>query len=217
MKLGAKPGPTWAAPAAHPRAQRAETNEARRLVPLHWSGPWLLRRPGTRVSVHDARSLGGYFLMELLVYVGLVFVLLGIGFAAVYRCIDNSVALRRSADDITGAIHAGERWRVDVRAADRSVRAESGSDQEILRLLSAQSEVDYAFADGTIRRRHGDGPWSTVLEHVKSSSMQAETRQLVTVWRWELELQPHAPASVKPGRVRPLFTFLAVPQPALTP
>jgi hypothetical protein len=42
--------------------------------------------------------------------------------------------------------------------------------------------------------------------------MAADQRQYVTAWRWELELQPRAKGSVKPGRVRPLFTFLAVPE-----
>ena len=39
------------------------------------------------------------------------------GYAAMYRCIDSSIALRRNADDITSALHAGERWRADVRSA----------------------------------------------------------------------------------------------------
>ena len=42
--------------------------------------------------------------------------------------------------------------------------------------------------------------------------MTADPREYVTAWRWELELQPRATGSVKPGRVRPLFTFLAVPE-----
>jgi hypothetical protein len=42
--------------------------------------------------------------------------------------------------------------------------------------------------------------------------MTADKREHVTAWRWELELQTRATGSVKPGRIRPLFTFLAVPE-----
>src|ERR1041384_5004380 len=59
----------------------------------------------------------GYLMVEALVYIGVVFVVLGVGYAALYRCIDNSAVMRRTANDITKAMHAGERWRADVRAA----------------------------------------------------------------------------------------------------
>jgi hypothetical protein len=42
--------------------------------------------------------------------------------------------------------------------------------------------------------------------------MQPDRREYITAWRWELELQTRATGSVKPGRVRPLFTFIAVPE-----
>src|SRR4029077_12950063 len=57
---------------------------------------------------------GGYLLTEALVYIGLLFVILGVGYLAMDRSIDNSVLLRRNADDIANALHAGERWRADV-------------------------------------------------------------------------------------------------------
>ena len=61
----------------------------------------------------------GFQLIEALVYIAVVFVVLGAGYEALYRCIDSSITLRRNADDITNALHAGERWRADVRLADR--------------------------------------------------------------------------------------------------
>ena len=156
-------------------------------------------------------------LTEALVYIGLVFLLLGIGYGAMYRCIDNSVALRRNADDITRAVHAGERWRADLRSAVRGIHLDNNAEEQTLRLESAKGEVDYRYAMGAVYRRIGTGAWSRVLDGVKSSFMENDRRPAVTAWRWELELQPTTRGSFKPGRVRPLFTFLAVPPSAETP
>jgi hypothetical protein len=155
-------------------------------------------------------------LTEALVYIGVIFLLLGIGYAAMYRSIDNSVALRRNADDIMSALHAGERWRADVRQAFRGVHWDN-SGEPVLRMEGLTNQIDYRFADGAIYRRTDNGPWWAVLEHVQSSSLEPESRPTVTVWHWELELQSRARGSFKPGRVRPLFTFLAVPPAANAP
>jgi len=47
--------------------------------------------------------------------------------------------------------------------------------------------------------------------------MAADPRERVVAWRWELELRPRPSGSVKPGRIRPLFTFLAVPEKPAAP
>jgi hypothetical protein len=155
-------------------------------------------------------ALQGFMLMEALVYIGVVFLLLGVGYAAMYRSIDNSVALRRNADDIISALHAGERWRADVRQASHGVQLENGSDP-MLRLEGVTDQIDYRFANGRVYRRNNNGPWLPVLEGIQSSSMEPEVRPDVNVWRWEVELQTKTRGSFKPGRIRPLFTFLAVP------
>ena len=164
------------------------------------------RQPGIR----------GYLLTEALVYIGLVFVLLGIGYAAMYRCVDNSVALRRNADDIVRALHAGELWRADIRLASRGIQRDN-SREPLLRLLGATNQVEYRFQDAAVYRRTGAGPWSRVLDRVASSIMEQDARPNVVVWRWELELEPKATGSFKPGRIRPLFTFLSVPPSSPTP
>jgi len=156
----------------------------------------------------------GYLMVEALVYIGVVFVVLGVGYAALYRCIDNSMVMRRTANDITKTMHAGERWRADVRAAGASVSTEMVDGESTLRLRGGRDEVVYAFHEGTVRRRAGSGPWVTVLDRVNASSMQADTRGSVRAWRWELELQPQTKAAIKAGRVRPLFSFIAVPKTA---
>lgn len=162
-----------------------------------------------RAKRDAARS--AYMLTEVLVYIGLVFVLLGIAYAAMYRAVDNSVALRRNADDIIGALHAGERWRADVRGATSGARWVTLNDSAVLQLESRTNQVEYRFMEDAVYRRTGTGNWSRILQRVKSSSMEPDRRATVVAWRWELELVTPAHGSYRPGRVRPLFTFLAVP------
>jgi hypothetical protein len=157
-------------------------------------------------------DVGGYLLTEALVYIAVVVVLLGVGYTAMYRCIDSSIALRHNADDITTALHVGERWRADMRSATGGVRLEDTAPGQLIHIEGATREVAYLFSTNGISRRLGQGPWVRLLPNVKSSIMQSDPREYVTAWRWELELQPRATRSVKPGRVRPLFTFIAVPK-----
>jgi hypothetical protein len=158
------------------------------------------------------RGQRAYLLIEALVYIAVIVALLGAGYAAMYRCVDSSIALRRNADDITSALHAGERWRADVRAATSEIRVENIDAGQLLYLEGAHGTVVYRFTTNAVFRSVSAGPWTRALEHVKSSTMAPDKREYVTAWRWELEIQPRAYGSVKPGRLRPLFTFLAVPE-----
>jgi hypothetical protein len=163
------------------------------------------------------RCQRAYFLIEALVYIAVLFVLLGVGYAAMYRCVDSSVALRRNADDVTRALHAGERWRADVRSATSMVSVEETAGEQLLHLQGPSQEIVYRFATNSVSRRLGAGRWACVLPNVKSSSMKPDSREYATAWRWELELETRAQGSVKPSRVRPLFTFLAIPERPSTP
>ena len=154
---------------------------------------------------------------EALVYIGLVMVVVGVGYAAMYNCIDYSILLRRNSDDIANALHAGERWRADVRGASRQVALEGAGADQILRLAGNAHRIDYRFSGENVLRRLDSGPWVPVLAHVKASAMISDRRGDVAAWRWELELQPRAKGAIKPGRVRPLFTFLAAPGSAVQP
>jgi type II secretory pathway pseudopilin PulG len=153
-------------------------------------------------------TAAAYSLIEMLVYISIVAVLLGLGYAALYRCMDNSAALRRSADDIAGAIHAGEQWRNDVRAAGDGVRLETNSTGQIFLVPNLEKEVAYKFTGNTVFRRAGDGGWSPVLSNVKATSFIPDSRSTIPAWRWELELQPRRK---RLDRIQPLFTFIAVP------
>ncbi len=164
------------------------------------------------LSGRASRGSRAYLMIEALVYIAVIVALLGAGYAAMYRCIDSSLALRRNADDIANALHAGERWRADVRAAASQIRVEDTDAGQLLYLESARGPAVYRFSTNAIFRRLGEGPWVRLLPNVKSSSMAADRREHVTAWRWELELATRTQGSVKPGRVRPLFTFVAVPE-----
>ena len=147
---------------------------------------------------------------ECLVYIGLVFVVLGAGYLALDRCINNSVLLNRNIEDIIAALHVGERWRSDIRAANAPVRLEKAADGETLYIESPRGEISYRFSTNVVFRRSGQGAWMTMLRNVKASDMHADARRLVGAWCWELELQPRSRATTPASKVRPLFTFLAV-------
>src|SRR6202158_5426895 len=75
-----------------------------------------------------------YLMTEALVYIGVSFLLLGVGYAVMYRCVNNSIALRRNAEDIARTLRAGEQWRADVRSATSPGRWETTDTGRILRL-----------------------------------------------------------------------------------
>jgi len=168
----------------------------------------------TRLSHRPESSRAGrraYLLIEALVYIGVLTALLGVSYAALYRCIDSSIALRRNADEITSALHAGELWRADVRSATAQPRLETTDAGQLLCLDSRRGAVTYRFTTNALFRQLDSGSWVCLLRNVKSSAMIADPRKEVAAWRWELELQPRQSGSVKPGHIVPLFTFLAVP------
>lgn len=156
----------------------------------------------------------GYLLIECLVYIGVLLILLGVTYAAFYRCVASGVMLRRNVDDITNALHVGERWRADLRAATGRIRISDDPTGPVLIIPVTRGEIAYQSTTNAVLRRIGSGPWIPQLERVKSSTMAADPRPNVTAWRWELELRPQ---SRKPVRVRPLFTFIAVPEKISSP
>jgi Tfp pilus assembly protein FimT len=153
-------------------------------------------------------SSRAFSLIEVMVYLSVLMVVLAVGYAAMYRSMDNSRALRRSTDDIANALHAGENWRGGVGGARGRIQFRTNDTEQILRLPARRGEVSYRFATNTVFRRIGNNDWSFVLGNVAASSFVSDPRQNVAAWRWELELQTR---TKQPGRVRPLFTFIAVP------
>lgn len=149
----------------------------------------------------------GFFLVEYLIYIAVLAVVMGVAFSAFYRCLDNSRALARNAEDILTTLSAGERWRQDIR---RAVATPEIVDEGVLtacEIPTASGRVAYIFADGAVWRKDPEADARLLLPRVRSSRMVQDQRQHVTAWRWEVELRPKK-TNV---RLRPLFTFLAVP------
>jgi hypothetical protein len=152
------------------------------------------------------RRAAGILLTECLVYLSVFTILTAIGTAAFYFCWDHSRALIFATDDIAAALHTGERWRADVRAATGKIAVETTAAGEVVRIPEAEKEVVYRFESGAVRREIPAVNLSQVLlPKVKSSQMQAEARAGVTAWRWELELTPRRKEAYLPLR----FTFAA--------
>lgn len=170
-------------------------------------------RHGAR-AVATARRHRGFQLIECLVYIAVLLILLGVIYAAFYRFTTNSITLRRNVEDITKTLRVGELWRADLRSATGDVRVKAEPNGSVLLIPGAQGGIAYQSTTNAVRRRVGSGSWSVLLDRVKSSSMVSDRRPDVTAWRWELELQPRAK---KPGRVRPLFTFIGVPKQKSSP
>jgi len=155
------------------------------------------------------RRREAYTLIETLVYMFLLGVVMALGYAAAYKSMDASTGLRRNASDITKALDAGEHWREDIRTATQSPRIEHVSDEEtLLHIPQAKAEVTYRFASNSVVRRVGSGEWTPALEHVNTSAFISDSREKVTAWKWEVELQPYRKSLT---RLHPLFTFLAAP------
>lgn len=150
----------------------------------------------------------GIMLVDCLMYIALLAVILTLTFAAFYRANENAKNLAQNSADIVRALNVGERWREDVRAASGPLRVVEDANETLLQLPHAGGEVRYRLRDGIIARQtSGNTNWIDLLPNVKSSRMEPEPRRHVTAWRWELELQGRQ----KVARVKPLFTFHAVP------
>lgn len=157
------------------------------------------------------RRCRAYSLTECLVYIAAAFILLGVGAVAMQRCIDSSVLLRRNAHDIGRAVHIGEVWRADIRKAEQVVVSEN-SEARLVQIQTRTNRIEYRFTGGAVERRVGPGPWGQVLDRVRDSSMRAESHQGAAAWCWDLELEPTKRSGVQATRIRPLFTFVAVPE-----
>lgn len=158
-------------------------------------------------SISRSASRRGFSLLECLVYVGALSVVLGVGLMALFKSWDAHRDMRRNADDIVQALHAGERWRADIRTATDPIRVEHPAEQvTLLHIPIRHGEILYDLQDGELHRQAGRAaPRVRVLARIKDSQMQADPRPGVAAWRWELELQPGKAKT----KMRPRFTFEA--------
>ncbi|NBR87379.1 MAG: type II secretion system protein [Verrucomicrobia bacterium] len=148
----------------------------------------------------------GFTLIECLVYISVFALVMGLAMQVFFAGRDGSDRLRRNADDLTRALHAGERWREDVRTATGAPRVIEENGQTWLAIPHGSNVTVYThFKTGVWRQEHTNAPWAPALAQVKASRMESDTRTHVAAWRWEVELQ----IKDDKKRTRPLFTFLA--------
>jgi hypothetical protein len=156
---------------------------------------------------HTRRDLRGYLLTEVLVYISVVMMILGVGYIAMYRSIQSSLMLRRGADDIARALSVGELWRADARRAN-VLRTEETPDGVVIYMDGADRTNAWRHSGMVVMRRVGEGHWVRVFDNAKGFSIVEDPRREVTPWRLELELATRS----KAARTRPLFTFIAIPE-----
>ena len=161
-------------------------------------------------SISRTRTQAGYLLIECLIYLSVLVVILGLGLGAFYVCWDYSKALHYATDDINAALHAGERWRTDIRNATGKITVETTAEGERLRIPHGTNELIYNFNAGEVRRQIASSGFSELLlPKVKVSQMVTEKRGPVAAWRWEVELTPRR----KETHLPLLFTFEAAAKP----
>lgn len=167
-----------------------------------------------RLKTHGRWSAAGIMLIECMIYIGVVVIVLGVAFTVFYKCTDNYVGLRRNAEDITRALHAGERWREDIRQATGPAGYLESDERPMWRIPQLQSDVYYLYDAGSLWRFASSNSLpEEILGNVLSSTMNNEKRQEVACCAWTVELKPRR----KGPHVRPVFHFLAVPNGANTP
>jgi hypothetical protein len=149
---------------------------------------------------------GGFTIIECIMYIALLGVVLGVSTGLFFQTWSDSNALRRDASDIVRVLHAGDQWRSDIRAASGAIRLTDSDGLQQVHIPETGNEVVYSSSNGQLRRQSGAHVERIVLENVKTSRMESESRHDLTAWKWELELK----IVKKKTPWRPLFTFESV-------
>ncbi len=146
-------------------------------------------------------------LVECLVYIAVLTILLSIATASFYFCWDHTRATMSTSDEIVSALHAGELWRADVRAATGKISVVTTAAGQTVEIPVGKRKIYYRFVAGQLLRENPAQKISRrLLPKVKTSEIKTEARDGVTVWCWELELIPSRREAHFPLK----FTFLAV-------
>ena len=151
----------------------------------------------------------GMLLMECLVYFVVFTIVLGGATTVFYYCWDHTQAVIYATDDISSALHTGERWRADIRAATDKITVETIATGEVVRIPEGARVVSYRFESGEVRRQaSASGNPQLLLANVKTSQMKMDARGGVSAWCWELQLAPRR----KETHLPLVFTFEAAAQ-----
>jgi len=150
------------------------------------------------------RASRAYSIQEMLVCISLIALVLSMAFVVDHAFGRSGQLLTCCVDDVMDATLAGERWREDLRSATGEVTLKDG----VLSIPQKKRAVVYRLHAGRVLRSTGGrDAWAPVIRNAKASRMVHDVRHGVASWRWELELRTRA----REPRVRPLFTFRAVP------
>jgi len=159
-------------------------------------------------ATRNTKYARGLTLIEALAYIAVLAVIIAIAGRTFGRAWDQSAGIQRNTDDIKRALHAGERWRADIRAATGRIEAPADEAGQGIIIPTASGQVVWLLSSNAVRRSaSAAAPEILMLPRVKECRFAAEPRAEVTAWRWEVELLP----AQKQARVKPLFTFTAVP------
>lgn len=152
-------------------------------------------------------AIAGASLIELLMYLGLLFVFVGIAYGAVDRLWLETRRLEKRADALRGMIQAGETWREDIRRATGEPKVEV--DSLGISIPAGTNRIRWRVEmSAGIATRDGGGddlriyPWP-----LKSATFAPARRDAVAGWMWELTLVPPTHRDRQAQVVR----FLAVP------
>lgn len=164
------------------------------------------RREDTRAGKPSWKR--GFTLIECMIYIVVLTVVMGLGFSAFYRFLENWRDLARGSEDILQVLKAGELWRADIRQATAAPQLVQEGELTACEIPQIGGRVAYIFSQGTVWRKTPDKAATPLIPRVQSFAIEKVERASVTAWRWDLELQTRK----KAVRVRPLFSFQAVPQ-----
>jgi hypothetical protein len=157
-------------------------------------------------ALPSRRYCRGVSLIECLVYIAVFALMLGGGTAAFYFCWDHTRSVIFTSGEIESALHTGEAWRADVRAATGKIFVETSAVGSTVKIPEGKNEVTYRFVDDQLFRETSAPQHSRVLlERVKVSEVKSTARGGLDAWRWELELQPRQAETRSPL----CFTFEA--------
>lgn len=152
------------------------------------------------------RTMTGFLLIEMLIYMALFLVVVGFATVVFFRFWDETKGLRRDADDIVRVLHVGDQWRTDVRSAVGPLELAHVNNGDQLRIPSRGGDIVYTISGTELRRSAGGSTNRLWLSNIKASRMDSDPRENVSAWRWELELKTVKTTSF----YKPLFTFESV-------
>jgi type II secretory pathway pseudopilin PulG len=161
-----------------------------------------------KTGVRNPGAEAGLTLIEALAYIAVLAVIIAVTGKTFATAWDQSARIQRNTDDIKRVLRAGERWRQDIRAATGRIEPQTEAGAQGLVIPTAKGQIVWLVSTNGVRRSaSAEAPEILLLPRIKDSQFVEDARTGVTAWRWDVELKPEK----KEPRVRPWFTFLAVP------